>query len=180
MKCSRKSVRTKENAIPQLRFEDQRLTSFAGLVVLQKFFQIIGLKGQLQKCFRHRALGKVFDRTTIFMQLIIHLLLGFRELRDCDHYRDDPMVQRLLGLKRLPDVATLSRMLKEADEKSVVKLRQLLADMVLDRIASLSTNTCANLVSISPGAIALTLMPTPPSSMASVFVIEITAALVIP
>jgi hypothetical protein len=138
MKCSRKSVRTKENAIPQLRFEDQRLTSFAGLVVLHKFFQIIGLKTQLQKCFRHRALGKVFDRTTIFMQLIVHLLLGFRELRDCDHYRDDPMVQRLLGLKRLPDVATLSRMLKEADEKSVTKLRQLLADMVLDRIASLA------------------------------------------
>jgi len=138
MKCSRKSVRTKENAIPQLRFEDQRLTSFAGLVVLQKFFQIIGLKTQLQKCFRHRALGKVFDRTTLFMQLIVHLLLGFRELRDCDHYRDDPMVQRLLGLKRLPDVATLSRMLKEADEKSVVKLRQLLTDMVLDRLASLA------------------------------------------
>ena len=30
MKRSRKSVRTKATAIPELRFEDHRLTSFAG------------------------------------------------------------------------------------------------------------------------------------------------------
>jgi len=135
MKSSRKSVRTKESAVPNLRFEDQRLTSFAGLVVLQKFFQFIQLISQLRHCFRHLAGGKVFDRATIFLQLIVHLLLGFRELRDSDHYRDDPLVLRVLGLKRLPDVATLSRMLKEADERSVRKLRQLLGQMVLDRLA---------------------------------------------
>ena len=137
MKSSRKSVRTKESALPELRFEDQRLTSFAGLVVLQKFFQVIQFKAQLQPCFRHLAPGKIFDRTTIFLQLVLHVLLGFRELRDGDHYRDDPLVQRVLGLKRLPDVATISRMLKEADETSVRKLRQLLGQLVLDRLASL-------------------------------------------
>ncbi len=136
MKSSRKDVRAKGNAIPSLRFEDQRLTSFAGLVVLQRFFQVMHLKSQLEKCFRHLAVGKVFSRATIFMQLIIHLLLGFRELRDVDHYRDDPLIQRVLGLKHLPDVATISRMLKEADAKSVDKLRQLLGEMVLARLVS--------------------------------------------
>jgi len=71
------------------------------------------------------------------MQLIVHLLLGYRELRDVAHYHD-PLVQRLLGLKQLPDVATISRMLKGADQQSVDKLRRLLSDMVLDRIASLA------------------------------------------
>jgi hypothetical protein len=47
-------------------------------------------------------------------------------------------VQRVLGLKHLPDVATISRMLKDADQKSIDKLRQLLTDMVLERIASLA------------------------------------------
>lgn len=51
MKCSRKSVRTKENAIPQLRFEDQRLTSFAGLVVLQKFFRSSDSKRDCRNVF---------------------------------------------------------------------------------------------------------------------------------
>ena len=136
MKSSRKDVRTKGSAIPHLKFEDQRLTSFAGLVVLQRFFQVIQFKPQLEKCFRHLAVGKVFSPATIFMQLIIHLLLGFRELRDVDHYRDDPLIQRMLGLKHLPDVATISRMLKGADAKSVDKLRQLLSKMVLDRLVS--------------------------------------------
>jgi hypothetical protein len=138
MKRSRKSVRTKATAIPELRFEDQRLTSFAGLVVIQRLFQVISLKTRLQKCFRHLSQGKIFDRATIFMQLVIHVLLGFRELRDAAHYHDDPLVQRVLGLKQLPDVATLSRMLKEADQDSVDKLRQLLRDMVLERLGSLA------------------------------------------
>ena len=137
MKRSRKSVRTKAVAIPELRFEDQRLTSFAGLVVIQRFFQFILFKTRLQKCFRHLSQGKIFDRATIFMQLVIHVLLGYRELRDAAHYQDDPLVQRVLGLKHLPDVATISRMLKEADRHSVDKLRHLLRDMVLERIGSL-------------------------------------------
>jgi hypothetical protein len=138
VKRSRKSVRTKAIAIPELRFDDQRLTSFAGLVVIQRFFQLISFKMRLQKCFRHLSQGKIFDRATIFMQLVIHLLLGFRELREAAHYQDDPLVQRVLGLKRLPDVATISRMLKNADQKSVAKLRRLLTDMVLERISSLA------------------------------------------
>ena len=138
MKRSRKSVRTKGSSIPQLRFEDQRLTSFAGLVVIQKFFVLILFKSRLQKCFGQLTRGKIYDRATIFMQLVIHLLLGYRELRDAVHYQDDPLVQRVLGLRSLPDVATISRMLKEADEQSVEKLRQLLGDMVLERLKSLA------------------------------------------
>jgi hypothetical protein len=138
MKRSRKRVRTKATAIPELRFEDQRLTSFAGLVVIQRFFQVISFKMRLQKCFRHLSGGKIFDRATIFLQLVLHVLLGFRELRDAAHYQDDPLVRRILGLKVLPDVATLSRMLKEADQASVDKLRQLLREMVLERLGCLA------------------------------------------
>ena len=138
MKRSRKCVRTKATTIPELRFANQKLTSFAGLVVIQRFFQLISLKVRLQACFRHLSQGKIYDRATIFMQLVVHLLLGFRELRDAVHYQDDPLVQRVLGLKRLPDVATISRMLKDADQKSVDKLRQLLTGLVLERIGSLA------------------------------------------
>lgn len=138
MKSRKKSVRTKVTAIPELRFEDQRLTSFAGLVVIQQFFQFIFLKTRLQKCFRPLNQGKIFDRATIFIQLIIHLLLGYRQLRDAVHYQEDPFVQRVLGLKQLPDIATISRMLKEADQSSVDKLRQLLSEIVLDRMETLN------------------------------------------
>jgi hypothetical protein len=74
----------------------------------------------------------------LFLQLIVHLLLGYRELRESRYYQNDPLVKRLLGLKRLPDVATLSRMLKEADAKSVANLRQLLRDLLFERLVHLA------------------------------------------
>ena len=69
--------------------------------------------------------------------MILHLLLGYRELRESRYYRDDPLVKRLLGLQRLPDVATLSRMLKEADARSVANLRELSARLLFERLAQL-------------------------------------------
>jgi hypothetical protein len=137
MKLRRSEVRRQAHAIPELKFENQSLTSFAGLVLFLPFFAALGLKARFRRCFRHLAPGKIFSRSTIFLQLVVHLLLGFRELRDSRAYRDDPMVQRLLGLKRLPDVATLSRMLQEADEPSVNHLRCLLRDLLFERLASL-------------------------------------------
>ena len=137
MKHSRSAVRCKAHRIPELRFEDQSLTSFAGLVLFQQFFTAIGLKVNLSRCFRHQRVGKVFSRATIFLQLIVHVLLGYRELRHSHYYRDDPLVKRVLGLKRLPDVATISRMLKGADAQSVENLRLLLREMIFDRLRTL-------------------------------------------
>ena len=137
MKSSRKHVACKAHAVPELKFESQSLTSFAGLVVLQVFFGHIDLKARLQRCFAHVLEGKVYSRATLFLQLMLHLLLGYRELRDARYYSDDPLVKRFLGLRRLPDVATLSRMLRDADAKSVANLRKLLKDLLIERLESL-------------------------------------------
>ncbi len=134
MKVSRREVRCKAHSIPLLRFEDQKLTSFSGLVLFQRLFSRIDFKERLGARFRHLKRGKVFGLQTIFVQLVVHLLMGFRELRDSRHYQDDPLVKRLLGLNRLPDTATISRTLKDADQRSVQKLQQLLRQMVLGRI----------------------------------------------
>lgn len=64
--------------------------------------------------------------------LIVHLLLGFRRLRDLNSYRDDPLVQRLLGLRRLPDVSTVSRALSSLDGESVEQVRDLSRSLVLE------------------------------------------------
>jgi len=133
MKRSRKDVARKVTEIPRLKFEDQRLTSFAGLVVFQKLFQILRIRKRFSGCFVGQGSGKAFAPARLFLQLIVHLLLGFRELRHADCYRDDPLVQRVLGFDVMPDVSTLSRMLKNADQKSVDRLRKLLGDMVLER-----------------------------------------------
>jgi len=138
MKSSRRKVRSKAHAFPALRFENQSLTSFGGLVVLQRFFAILGLKARLARCFAHQMAGKVFSRPILFLQLVLHLLLGYRELRESCHYKDDPLVKRFLGLRCLPDVATLSRMLKEADARSVANLRACLRELLFQRLRQLA------------------------------------------
>ena len=122
MKTSRSDVRCQSRAIPELRFEDQSLTSCAGLVIFQDLFATLELKTRLRACFRHVRIGAIYNRSTVFLQLIVHILLGYRQLQDSRYYSDDPSVQRLLGLKRLPSVSTLSRMLKDATEASVKKV----------------------------------------------------------
>jgi hypothetical protein len=47
-----------------------------------------------------------FGRHLVVLLLIVHLLLGFRRLREVDYYRDDPIVLRLMGLRKLPDAST--------------------------------------------------------------------------
>lgn len=136
MKRSRKEVVSKVSEIPRLKFEDERLTSFSGLVVFQRLFQVLQIRKRFASCLAHQNTGKLFSPSRLFLQLVVHLLLGYRELRHADYYRDDPLVQRVLGFKVMPDVSTLSRMLKAADDKSVANLRRLLADLVLERCKS--------------------------------------------
>jgi len=137
MKFSKAAIHRKTHRIPAIKFEDQRLTSFAGLVVFQALFSHISLKQQLSGCFRHLSVSPIFGHGVIVLLLIVHLLLGYRRLQAMRYYQDDPMVRRLLGLERLPDVATVSRTLAGMDERSVTQLRQLNRQRVLDQLRRL-------------------------------------------
>jgi hypothetical protein len=99
------------------------LTSFAGLVVYQALFSRIVLKQQLSSCFRHLKVSSIYGHGVMVLLLVVHLLLGYRRRQDMCYYSDDPMVHRLLGLERLPDVATVSRALAGLDKRSVTRLR---------------------------------------------------------
>ncbi len=137
MKCSRADIHRKTHRIPEIKFEEQRLTSFAGLVVFQSLFSRIGLKQQLSGCFRHLTVNPIFGHGVVVMLLIVHLLLGYRRLQDMRYYQDDPLVRRLLGLQRLPDVSTVSRTLVSLDDRSVINLRRLSRQRVLQQLSCL-------------------------------------------
>lgn len=137
MKSSRSEIHRKYHGLPILRFEDQQMTSFAGLVVFQRLFEHLKLKHRIRRCFRHVKVSPIFGHASIVLLLVIHMLLGYRELRHLRFYDDDPLVRRLLGLKRLPDVATISRTLSAMDEQSVERFQDLVGSLVLERIAEL-------------------------------------------
>jgi len=122
----------KFHKIPVIRFEDQQLTSFSGLLIFQQLFKRLALKERLKRCFAHLKISPIFGRHLVVMLVIVHLLLGFRRLREVDYYRDDPIVLRLMGLRKLPDVATISRALSQMDSDGVDNVRKLLRCLVIE------------------------------------------------
>ena len=136
MKLSRADVRGKATLGMELRFETQDLTSYSGLILFQHFFSLIGIKERLWRCFRHLKANPIYGHHVMVMLLVVHLIIGHRRLRDLDYYRDDELVKRVLGLKRLPDVSTLSRSLSSADEHSVSKVRAESTTVVIERLVA--------------------------------------------
>ena len=137
MKRSKIEVHGKARDTLDVRFEAQQLTSFSGLIIYQRFFAKLGLKERLRQCFRHLKGSTIYGHHVIVKMLVVHLVLGFRELRDARYYHDDEMVKRLLGLKHLPEVSTVSRALASADERSVENLRNENRHLVLERLREL-------------------------------------------
>ena len=132
MKSSKTQIQAKFHKIPVIRFEDQQLTSFSGLLIFQLLFKQIELKNRLKKCFSHLKTSPIFGRHLIVMLIIVHQIIGFKRLREIDYYRDDPIVLRLMGLRRLPDVSTISRSLSQMEHDGVENLRHLSRSFVIE------------------------------------------------
>jgi hypothetical protein len=132
VKSSKAEMHAKYHKIPVIRFEDQNLTSFSDLVIFQLLFKQLHLKERLVKCFDSLKISPIFGRHLVVLLLIVHLLLGFRRLREVDYYRDDPLVLRLMGLRKLPDVSTISRALCQMEAEGIEKVRDLSTSIVLE------------------------------------------------
>jgi len=139
MNCKQSDVYRKYRQINNIQFEteNQTYSSFSGLIVFQKLFTCLDFKAKLKSCFKNNLLQGVIQHHSIMLMLVIHILLGYRELRDQRFYADDPMVKRLLGMEQVPSVSTISRVLSNTEASNVESLRQLGKIIVLDRLFDL-------------------------------------------
>ena len=135
MKYGKSHVRGKAKPGLGIRFEPQGLTSYSGLIVFQHLFSRLGIRERLWGCFRHQTSDPIYGRHVVMLLLVVHLIIGHRQLRDMDSYRDDEMIKRILGPDRLPDVSTVSRSLAGADEESVAKVQNESRRLVMERLA---------------------------------------------
>ena len=86
----------------------------------------------LSEIFSIPKVSPIFGHHLVVLLLIVHLLVGFRRLREIDYYRDDPLVLRLLGLRKLPDVSTVSRAFSQMEGDDVENHRALSRDLVTE------------------------------------------------
>ncbi len=131
MKFSKAQIVRRFQKIPHLRFEEQSLSSFAGLILFQTLFMRLDLGKRLRERLAEKG-RRAFGRHVVALLLIVHLLLGYRRLREIDYYRDDPLVLRAMGLRRLPDRSTVSRVLSKLKAEHVAGLRDLSREIVTE------------------------------------------------
>jgi hypothetical protein len=132
VKSSKAQIHAKFHRIPAIRFEDQKLTSFSGLLIFQLLFKRLNLKKRLKSCFSHMKVFPIFGHHLIIMLLVVHFLLGFRRLREVEYYGDDPLVLRIMGLRKIPDVSTISRTLSSMDSQGFDNVRILSRQLVIE------------------------------------------------
>jgi hypothetical protein len=78
---SKAQIFAKFHKIPTIRFEDQELTSFSGMIVFQLLFKRLGLRKRLKGCFSHLKISPIFGHHLVVMLLVTHLILGFNKAR---------------------------------------------------------------------------------------------------
>jgi hypothetical protein len=137
VKYSKARIRRRVYGVPELRFEDQRLSSYSGLVVIQALIKKLALRTRLKSCFEHLHHNPIVGFNVVALLLIVHLMLGYRRLREMERYQEDPLVLRLLGLSRLPDISTVTRRLSQVDRQSIRNVRQMNRELVLDPLATM-------------------------------------------
>ena len=133
MKYSKIAINSKTHAVPTIRFDEQHLTSFSGLVIFQLLLKALQLKSRLKQCLEKRLSSQPYGHATIVLILVVHITLGYRKLSDIKYYQNDPMVKHLHGVTSLPDSSTLSRRLNAVEPKHVKRFSRLSQQLVIDR-----------------------------------------------
>ena len=136
MKVAKNQIVSRKRSLPTVKFANQDLTSFGGVIIFQALFHRIGLASSLKNiCGQlNPKVTRQYSHGTILFFLILHQILGFRKLRDADFYKDDPMVKNTLKLKALPSVPTVSRMLGDFDQPALDRFHDFNSSLVIDRL----------------------------------------------
>ena len=135
MRLRKADLQRRINGQLTLRYEAQGLTSFAGLELVRRFIRRLDLWLVL------KGVEKVLPRSDfgaarLSLLVLAMLIAGARRVRHVEYLRDDPLVERLCGLSRLPTWHTLGRWLRgfgTAGIKALLEVSERLVGDVIER-----------------------------------------------
>jgi hypothetical protein len=119
------------NSDLKIEFAEQDLSSFSGLELFRRYFALIGLNSRVRQAFQRHELKGDYSVLHFIMVFIALWLTGGRRLRHIPFIAEDPLVQRLCGLRdRLPSDRSVSRWLGQFTNDSLQCLVSLNAEIV--------------------------------------------------
>jgi hypothetical protein len=124
------------NSDLQIEFAKQDLSTFSGLELFQRYFRLIGLQARLRKALAGTSCGDYSSVHFVFIFIALWLT-GGRRLRHIPFISEDPLVQRLCGLKSLPSDRTVSRWLGQFTNDAIEVLMELNSEIVTEKLRDL-------------------------------------------
>src|ERR1700686_3386618 len=119
-----------------IQFGHEQLTSYGGLELVHRYFQLIELKARIR-----RALGKHvggdYGGTHLVLLVIGLLVVGARRLPHLRYLANDSLFARFCGLSRIPSDRTVVNWLKQFTQTSLRVLMRLNSELLYEQIAKL-------------------------------------------
>ncbi len=134
MRLSKADFPARVNGDLRLRFQATGLTSFAGLELIRRYFGSIDLVGRIRRHLGSAGLDGDYGVVAMVLLVLGLLICGGRRMQHVLYLKEDPLVLRLAGLKRLPTPRTLGRWLRRFRLEHVDRLLRINDDLVADAI----------------------------------------------
>jgi hypothetical protein len=119
-----------------IQFGHEQLTSYGGLELVRRYFQLIGLNARIR-----RALGKYaggdYGCGHLVLLVIGLLVVGARRLQHLRYLANDSLFARFCGLSRIPSDRTVVNWLMQFTQTSLRALMRLNSELLYEQIAKL-------------------------------------------
>lgn len=134
MRLKISDLRAPVNAPLVLRFRARGLTSFAGLELVRRYWDQLGLAARIRANVAAALPASDYGATSIILLVLTLLIVGGRRIRHLVWLEHDPLVLRICALAKLPTARSVSRwfdQIRMDDLKGLVRLHdQIVADAV--------------------------------------------------
>lgn len=137
MRLRNHDIHDRINGNLEIEFTDERLTSFSGLELLNRYFRGIGIRKMISSVFAKAGVGGDYRISELILTFVSLWLSGGNRLRHIRYIAGDFLVRRVVGVKRLATERTLSRWLKRFTPATLEILNRLNAGLVLGTLSSL-------------------------------------------
>jgi len=117
-----------------IEFGREQLTSYGGLELVRRYFQLINLNHRIRQGFREHDLGGDYGCIHLVLLVIGLLMVGARRLKQLRYVAHDPLFARLCGLARIPADRTVVNWLKQFTQASLGALVRINSELLYDQI----------------------------------------------
>ena len=106
-------------------FEEQGLSHFGGMWLIQRFCNQLSLRNLLERCLRNSQIRSAYPLTEMILALLYSIIMGLRRINKTEILQYNGAFLSMLGLSKFPNQSTLRRFLARLLPRDIRQLVRL-------------------------------------------------------